>query len=290
MMMSQTQQQVQLTALQLTSSPDPQDNLQQIERLLQQLPAYRPQLVVLPEACLCFGTNDKRQRALAELPGEGPLQQALADLAKRHQIWLVAGTMPMIDERDAAKFSAASLVFTPNGDCIARYNKIHLFDVTVADNTKQYRESAWTQAGDTVVTVPTEFGVLGMAVCYDVRFPELFRALRLAGADILVLPSAFTKVTGAAHWHVLTRARAIEQQCFLVAAAQVGDHANGRQTYGHALIVDGWGRILAESEQPQPGLATALVDMTSLASIRRDIPVAEHFNWSQKVIHANTKR
>ena len=144
-------------------------------------------------------------------------------------------------------------------------------------NTKQYRESAWTQAGDTVVTVPTEFGVLGMAVCYDVRFPELFRALRVAGADILVLPSAFTKVTGAA-------------QCFLVAAAQVGDHANGRQTYGHALIIDGWGRILAESEQPQPGLATALVDMTSLASIRRDIPVAEHFNWSQKVIHANTKR
>src|SRR5690606_27292384 len=158
------------------------------------------------------------------------------------------------------------------------------------DNTKQYRESAWTQAGDTVVTVPTEFGVLGMAVCYDVRFPELFRALRVAGADILVLPSAFTQVTGAAHWHVLTRARAIEQQCFMVAAAQAGEHANGRETYGHALVIDGWGRILAESTGEQAQLASATADIQQLDQIRSDIPVAQHFLSSLKVLHASTKR
>lgn len=130
----------------------------------------------------------------------------------------------------------------------------------------------------------------GLAVCYDVRFPELFRALRSAGADIFVLPSAFTQVTGNAHWHVLTRARAIEQQCFMVAAAQAGEHENGRQTYGHALVIDGWGRILAETETLQPGLATALVNTDSLHKIRQDIPVAKHFNRSKKVIHASTER
>lgn len=129
---------------------------------------------------------------------------------------------------------------------------------------KSYRESNWTNAGASVIAVPTEFGTLGLAVCYDVRFAELFRALRTAGADILVLPSAFTQVTGSAHWHVLTRARAIEQQCFLVASAQAGEHENGRQTYGHALVIDGWGRILAETESMQPSIATALVDIESL--------------------------
>jgi nitrilase len=286
----QSSHQVQLTALQLTSSPNPQQNLQEIEAQLQQLPDFRPQLVVLPEACLCFGAGDKRQREIAELPGVGPMQDGLAELAKRFNVWLIGGTMPLIDDVDDTKFSAASLVFNPQGECVARYNKMHLFDVDVADKTKSYRESHWTEAGDSVVTVTTEFGTIGLAVCYDVRFPELFRALRNAGADIFVLPSAFTQVTGNAHWHVLTRARAIEQQCFMVAAAQAGEHENGRQTYGHALVIDGWGRILAETETLQPGLATALVNTDSLHKIRLDIPVAKHFNRSKKVIHASTER
>ncbi|OZB06913.1 MAG: amidohydrolase [Idiomarina sp. 34-48-12] len=274
----------------MTSSPNPQQNLQEIEQQLKALPDFRPQLVVLPEACLCFGAGDKRQRELAELPGDGPMQDGLAALAKRYDVWLVGGTIPLIDSLDAKKFSAASLVFNPQGQCVARYNKMHLFDVDVADNTKSYRESNWTNAGDSVITVATEFGTLGLAVCYDVRFAELFRALRTAGADIIVLPSAFTQVTGNAHWHVLTRARAIEQQCFLVASAQAGEHENGRQTYGHALVIDGWGRILAETETMQPSIATALVDTESLHKIRHDIPVAEHFNRSKKVLHASTER
>lgn len=279
-----------LTALQMTSSPNPQDNLKTIEQLLSQLPAARPQVVVLPEACLCFGAGDKRQRELAELMGQGPLQQRLAALAAEHNIWLVAGTVPIIDAPAAEKFSAASLVFNPEGECVARYNKMHLFDVDVADNTRSYRESAWTEAGQQVVTVSTEFGTLGLAVCYDVRFPELFRALRRQGADILVLPSAFTQVTGAAHWHVLTRARAIEQQCFMVAAAQAGEHANGRQTYGHALVIDGWGRVLNEADGHQAQLISHAVDLQELDKIRRDIPVDNHFLSSQKVLHASTKR
>lgn len=274
----------------MTSSPSPQDNLKTIEQLLADIPQQRPQLVVLPEACLCFGAGDKRQRELAEPLGDGPLQQRLAELAAKHGIWLVAGTMPIVDSPDDDKFTAASLVFSPQGERVARYNKMHLFDVDVDDNTRSYRESQWTQAGTEVVTVDTEFGTLGLAVCYDVRFPELFRALRTSGADILVLPSAFTQVTGAAHWHVLTRARAIEQQCFMVAAAQVGEHANGRETYGHALVIDGWGEVMAEASDDQVQAVNAVADLQTLDSIRRNIPVAQHFLSSQKVLHASTKR
>ncbi|WP_241970456.1 carbon-nitrogen hydrolase family protein [Pseudidiomarina sediminum] len=277
---------VQLTAVQMTSQPNPQDNLETLKQLFQQLPPQRPQLVVLPEACLCFGAGDKHQRALAELLGSGALQSALAALAKAHGVYLVAGTIPLLAEADSEKFCAASLVFDPNGQCLAQYNKIHLFDVDVADATKSYRESTWTQAGEQVVTVATEFGKLGLAVCYDVRFPELFRELRSQGAEIIVLPSAFTQVTGAAHWHVLTRARAIEQQCALVAAAQVGVHANGRETYGHALVIDAWGRVLSECDgQQSPCLASAEVDLSELAAIRKNIPVAKHFASSKKVMH-----
>ena len=274
----------------MTSSPSPQQNLKTIEQLLADIPTQRPQVVVLPEACLCFGAGDKRQRELAEPFGAGPLQQRLATLAAKHGIWLVAGTMPIVDSPDDDKFTAASLVFNPQGECVARYNKMHLFDVDVDDNTRSYRESQWTRAGTEVVTVATEFGTLGLAVCYDVRFPELFRALRTNGADILVLPSAFTQVTGAAHWHVLTRARAIEQQCFMVAAAQVGEHANGRETYGHALVIDGWGAVMAEATNNQAQAVSAVANLQTLDSIRRNIPVAQHFLSSQKVLHASTKR
>ncbi|WP_417687502.1 carbon-nitrogen hydrolase family protein [Pseudidiomarina sp.] len=278
---------VQLTAVQMTSLPEPQENLKIIEQLLDQIPAARPQLVVLPEACLCFGAGDKKQRSYAELYSHtAPLQGRLAELARQHGIYLLVGTMPIIDDASAEKFSAASLLFGPDGKCMARYNKIHLFDVDVADNTKTYRESLWTEAGERVVTVETEFGTLGLAVCYDVRFPELFRALRSKGAEIIALPSAFTKVTGNAHWHVLTRARAIEQQCYVVAGAQVGVHANGRETYGHALIIDAWGNVVSECDGvTSPCLASANVDLESLTPIRSNIPVAKHFARSKKVIH-----
>ncbi len=263
--------QVQLTALQMSSRPDPQDNLAIVAKLLEQLPAARPQLVVLPEAFSCFGAGDRAQLAMAEPYKDGEVQKQLAALAKKHEVYLVGGTLP-IDAGE--RFSAASILFGPDGAILNRYDKIHLFDVDVADNTKEYRESKWTQPGCKVVTTATDFGVVGMAVCYDLRFPELFSALRQAGSQIIVLPSAFTQVTGKAHWHALVRARAIEQQVFIVAPGQVGEHANGRETFGHSIIVSPWGEILAEQELDE-GVVSVSVDVADIEPIRKQMPVAQ---------------
>ncbi|WP_322406860.1 carbon-nitrogen hydrolase family protein [Idiomarina sp. PL1-037] len=263
--------QVQLTALQMSSRPDPQDNLAIVAKLLEQLPATRPQLVVLPEAFSCFGAGDRAQLAMAETYKDGEVQKQLAALAKKHEVYLVGGTLP-IDAGE--RFSAASILFGPDGGILNRYDKIHLFDVDVADNTKEYRESKWTQPGSNVVTTATDFGVVGMAVCYDLRFPELFSALRQAGSQIIVLPSAFTQVTGKAHWHALVRARAIEQQVFIVAPGQVGEHANGRETFGHSIIVSPWGEILAEQELGE-GVVSVSVDVADIEPIRKQMPVAQ---------------
>jgi len=262
---------VQLTALQMSSLPDPKDNLAIVAKLLKQLPDARPQLVVLPEAFSCFGAGDRAQLAMAEPYQEGDVQRQLAALAKEHGIYLIGGTLPL---KAGERFAAASLLFGPDGTILSRYDKIHLFDVDVADNTKEYRESKWTQPGHEVVTANTDLGVVGMSVCYDLRFPELFRALRQAGSEIIALPSAFTQVTGNAHWHVLVRARAIEQQVFIVAPGQVGQHANGRETYGHSIIVSPWGEILAELEQGE-GIISASVDPANVETIRKQMPVAK---------------
>ncbi|RUO71936.1 carbon-nitrogen hydrolase family protein [Idiomarina ramblicola] len=255
----------------MSSRPDPQDNLATVAQLLEQLPAARPQLVVLPEAFCCFGAGDRAQLDMAETYQDGKVQRQLASLAKTHGIYLVGGTLPI---KAGERFSAASLLFGPDGTIVNRYDKIHLFDVDVADNTKNYRESKWTQPGAKVVTAATDLGVVGMSVCYDLRFPELFRALRQAGSDIIVLPSGFTQVTGKAHWHALVRARAIEQQIFIVAPNQFGQHDNGRETYGHSIIVSPWGEILAEQEQGE-GIISVSVDLADIESIRKQMPVAQ---------------
>lgn len=262
---------VQLTALQMSSRPDPKDNIATVAELLTQLPEARPQVVVLPEAFSCFGAGDKAQLEMAEPYPNGTVQNQLASLAKQHGIYLLAGTLPVAA---GERFAAASLLFGPDGHCLSRYDKIHLFDVDVADNTKQYRESQWTRPGSEVVTAATDVGVVGMSVCYDLRFPELFKALRNAGAEIIALPSAFTRVTGQAHWHALVRARAIEQQVFMVAPNQVGQHDNGRETYGHSIIVSPWGEILAEQAEGE-GIISCAVDLTDIRSIREQMPVAQ---------------
>lgn len=265
-----------LTAIQLSSRKQPQQNLARVQQLLQQLPPQRPQLVVLPEAFSCFGAGDRAQLEMAEVDGEGPVQTALSNLARQHQITLIAGTIPLQGSgADAGKrFAAASLAYGPDGERLARYDKIHLFDVDVADNTQTYRESKWTQPGQSIVTIDCGFAVVGMAVCYDVRFPELFKALREAGADIIVLPSAFTQVTGRAHWHTLVRSRAIEQQVYMVAPGQVGEHENGRRTYGHSVIVNAWGEIIAEQADAE-GVISASYDHDAVQKIRQQMPVAK---------------
>ncbi|NRA54576.1 MAG: carbon-nitrogen hydrolase family protein [Gammaproteobacteria bacterium] len=236
-----------LAVIQLISTPDIDQNITQISQQLQTLRSDCPSgelLVVLPECCLMFGRSEAQIKTFAEPAGEGKMQAALVALARQFNVYLVAGTIPL--QADDGRSLAASLLIDPQGKVIAQYNKIHLFDVDVADGIGSYRESDNTQPGQHISVIDTPFGRIGMAVCYDLRFSSLFRAMRHAGADIFVLPSAFTKITGQAHWELLLRARAIENQCYMVASNQGGTHANGRETWGHSMIVNPWGEITAQ--------------------------------------------
>ncbi|WP_111978304.1 carbon-nitrogen hydrolase family protein [Algibacillus agarilyticus] len=272
-----------LAALQLNSSPDLQANFSAVYALCQQLKEAEHRLVVLPECWAIFGGIEAAQLEQAETLGQGPIQTFLANLAQEFGLWLVSGTIPIKADPIKAgsikasnnKFYAACLVFNPQGRCVAQYNKIHLFDVEVADNTQHYLESKYTQAGQDIVVLETPFAKIGLAVCYDVRFPELFRVMQNQGADIICLPSAFTFLTGEAHWQPLIQARAIENQCFMVAAGQTGTHRNGRKTWGHSLIVDGWGKRLAQATE-EPCIVQTLVDLTSLTAIRAKMPNKQH--------------
>jgi nitrilase len=264
-----------LVALQMTSSPDVSTNLQLVDAGLANLTVTEPTLVVLPECFACFGGGDKGQLAIAETLGDGPIQTALYAMAKRYGVWLVAGSMPIRTDV-ADKFSATCLLINDAGERVSDYQKIHLFDVQVADNTGSYLESRYTRPGNKLVVQDTPFGKLGLAVCYDLRFAGMFDAMsQLGPLDVLALPAAFTYKTGQAHWHALLSARAIENQCYVVAADQTGEHANKRQTYGHSCIMSPWGENLCEISD-QPGLIQTRLDLSLLAKIRRDMPVNQH--------------
>ncbi len=241
---------VKLSAIQLTSVANADVNLATIDKLLTQITRSIDNatddvqhLVVLPECCLYFGGKDSEQLSLAkESVINNDLCASLAQLAKKFKVYLVAGTIPLLSN-SGEKFTNSSCVFNPCGDMIGRYDKIHLFDVNVSDNTKSYNESRYTQAGKEVQVVKTEFANIGLSVCFDLRFPRLFQLLTNKGADIITVPSAFTKVTGKAHWQSLLQARAIENQVYIIAAGQEGIHDNGRETWGHSMIINPWGEI-----------------------------------------------
>ncbi|MCC5855841.1 MAG: carbon-nitrogen hydrolase family protein [Idiomarina sp.] len=261
-----------ISLLQWTSAADWPTNRATILELLEQLPTERPLLVVLPEAFSHFGAGESAQGRYAEAAGEGEVQDFMRECARNYNIWLLAGTIPV---RAGDKHSAASLLYNADGDCVAHYNKLHLFDAAVDDGTKHYRESAYTKPGEAIVVIDTPFGRLGLAVCYDLRFPEMFRAMLAQGAELIALPSAFTQVTGQAHWDVLVRARAIENQVYMLAPNQVGTHADGRQTWGHSMIVDPWGKIMAVREDGA-GVVSAKLDLTTLHELRKKMPVITH--------------
>ncbi|WP_219593302.1 carbon-nitrogen hydrolase family protein [Aeromonas salmonicida] len=262
-----------LAAIQLVSGRYWQDNREQIAAELAALPAERPLLVLLPENFALFG---ERQGYLdgAERIGEGPIQQQLAAWAKEFGIWLVAGAMPTAIP-GSVHIHTSSLVFDPVGVLRGHYHKIHLFDVDVADNQGRYRESETFSPGQDCVLIDSPFGPLGLSICYDLRFPELYRQLARAGARVLLVPAAFTAVTGEAHWEPLLRARAIENQCYVVAANQGGTHETGRHTWGHSMVIDPWGRVLAC--QPS-GRATVLAAMDPELGdeLKRTMPVLQH--------------
>lgn len=269
-----------VAVVQMASGDDLQANLTSAAGLLQRARTQGAKLAVLPENFAFMGRRDRDKCQLAEHFGTGPIQDFLAEQAVRQGLWLVAGTIPLRANDDYAatpeKVCAASLVFNSDGACVGRYDKIHLFDVQVPGKPdEQYRESAGLHAGEKVVVVNTPCGRLGLSVCYDLRFPELYRALVDRHAELLSVPAAFTEATGKVHWDMLLKARAVENQCFILAPNQGGEHPGGRRTYGHSQILDPWGECLARHDAG-PGLAVADLDLQHLKDIRHRFPALKH--------------
>lgn len=272
---------MQLTVLQMVSTPDLHENLQCIEQQLATLPRVK-RLVALPECALLFGGADGLNANVQEALYEGPMQAALSRLAVQYDVWLSAGTIP-IKFDDDQRFSGASLLFSPQGKCVAHYEKMHLFDVDVEDSTGSYRESDTTRPGKNIVVCDVEDIKLGFSVCYDLRFPGLYTELAQRGAQIIVVPSAFTQRTGAAHWEPLLRARAIENQVYIVAANQGGVHQNGRETYGHSMIVNPWGEIEVQLNEGV-GIDSCEFDVNLLQKITAQMPVKQHNRFKSELI------
>ena len=262
--------------LQMTSGASVEANLGMARSLLERANAAGAVLAVLPENFAIMGRNETDKLAVAEPLGEGPIQACLARTARELGMWIVGGTIPIKVADDSNRVAAASLVFDEAGRFTARYDKMHLFDVDIPDRAESYRESATIAPGSGTTVIPTPLGHIGMSVCYDVRFPELFRALQAQGAEVFTVPSAFTAPTGRAHWELLLRARAVENLCYVLAAAQGGMHENGRETYGDSLIADPWGHVLARVAEPGPGLAVAEIDLTLQRQLRTSFPALSH--------------
>jgi deaminated glutathione amidase len=258
----------------MTSSPDIEANLETAGLYLAEAARQGAQLAALPENFAFMGRDGADKRAIAESDGRGRIQDFLGDIARRLAMWLVGGTVPLREE-PGGKVAAACLVYDAQGRRVARYDKIHLFDVDVPNSAESHRESAHTIPGREPRVIDTPVGKLGLAVCYDMRFPELFRVLSRQGAELFVVPSAFTVPTGRAHWESLLRARAIENLCALLAPAQWGVHANGRETFGDSLIIDHWGQVLARLPSGT-GCIVAELDPASRLQARAGFPALEH--------------
>lgn len=262
--------------IQMTSSPEVEANLTTARGLLERARAQGAVLAALPENFAIMGRKEADKIEVAEPAGEGPIQAFLGHCARELGLWIVGGTIPIRDAAKPGRVAAACLVFDERGRCVARYDKIHLFDVDIPGREERYRESATVVPGAQPVVTTTPLGRLGMAVCYDVRFPELFRVLESQGAEVFSLPSAFTAPTGRAHWELLVRARAVENLCYVLAPAQSGTHDNGRETYGDSMIVDPWGHVVARVTEAGPGLAVAEIDRTLQHELRTRFPALAH--------------
>jgi len=286
---------IKLSAIQLCSTPHVSENLakiaKQLKYIIRSCEPDDQHLVVLPECCLFFGGKDAEQLSLAKKTTHNKrLLVGLSSLAKQFQVHLVAGTIPLLAS-SGNKFTNSCCLFSPKGEILTQYDKIHLFDVNVDDSEKHYRESTFTQAGKEIIVAKNIFSEknevtinddqqlnLGLSVCYDLRFAELYRLLRCQGADIITVPSAFTRVTGQAHWQALLQARAIENQVYIIAAGQEGKHANGRETWGHSMIISPWGEILCSLAEGE-GVITAPFSKEKIAQVRANLPVHEHNNF-----------
>jgi deaminated glutathione amidase len=271
---------VKIAALQMVSTPDLARNLEAAGRLVAEAADAGARLAALPEYFCLLGRNDRDKLAIAEADGDGPIQAALSALAARHRLWLVGGTLPIRSGAAAASPDApvervrnSCFVYGPDGARVQRYDKIHLF--AFDNGGERYDEGRVLDAGSQPAAFDADGLRVGLSVCYDLRFPELYRALMTPPCDLIVVPSAFTYTTGLAHWELLLRARAVENQCYVLAPAQGGRHENGRRTYGHSLLVDPWGEVLSCRDEGQ-GVVAGLLDTTRLAEVRRQLPALGH--------------
>lgn len=276
-----SKQQDNIALLQTNSQHDPALMLAQIEHALAALPSSI-QFVATPENTLLM-SHQADYRHYAQPENHQFIFKKLAELAKKFNVWLLLGSFPLVSQHDQTKLSNSSLLFNANGELVARYDKIHLFDADVSDQQNQYRESATFQGGNKIVVVDTPIGRLGMTICYDLRFPELFQALREKGAEVICVPAAFTFPTGNAHWEILLRARAIETQCHILAPAQYGWHqipnSTARQTFGQSMLIDAWGNILnqgsistSDTQNLPIEIVTGFIDLAAQSTIRHKMP------------------
>jgi deaminated glutathione amidase len=268
--MTESGARLRVAAVQTVAGGDVEANLAQAEPLIGQAAAEGARLVVLPEYFGIFGARATDKLTVRETEGSGAQQAFLARLARVHGIWLVGGTVPLACA-DPARVRSACLMYGPDGQRVARYDKIHLFAFTRGD--ERYDEGKTIEPGKDVVTVDLPCGRVGLSVCYDLRFPELYRGM--GTLSLILVPAAFTATTGAAHWHLLLRARAVENQCYVLAAAQGGEHPGGRRTYGHSLLIDPWGAIVAERDQG-PGIVVGDVDPARIEAVRAELPALAH--------------
>ncbi|MDO5687462.1 MAG: carbon-nitrogen hydrolase family protein [Neisseria sp.] len=261
---------VTVAAIQMVSGTRPAENIASAQRLVREAAARGAQWVVLPEYWILMGKSDRDKLALAEPFGSGSLQSTLSELARECGITLFGGTIPL-RSTVADKIYNSLLTFAPDGHCIGRYDKIHLFSYSGVG--ERYAEADTLTAGEHVSALEIEPWRVAQGICYDLRFPELFRAQGIC--DVLVLPAAFTHVTGQAHWELLLRARAVENQCYVIASGQGGTHENGRRTFGHSMVIDPWGEIVACVEEGE-GMAMATLDKNRIGSVRRHLPAVFH--------------
>jgi deaminated glutathione amidase len=261
---------VKIAAIQMASSPNVAGNLAEAKRLIKMAAEAGAKLVVLPEYFCIMGLKDTDKISAREKPNEGPIQQFLSKTAKQYKLWIVAGTVPM-ESNNPKKIRNSCLVYNDKGDQVARYDKIHLFGLDMG--TEHYHEENTIEPGDSVVSIETPFGRIGLSICYDLRFPELFRAM--GDVDMIVVPSAFTETTGKAHWETLVRARAIENLCYVVASAQGGYHLSGRETHGNSMIVDPWGVVLDRLPRGS-GIVIANINRNYIKNLRQSLPALKH--------------
>jgi len=259
-----------VAAIQMASGPNVEGNLSEARRLIANAAEQGARLVVLPEFFAIMGMKERDKLKEGEQAGSGPIQTFLSETARRYKIWLVGGSIPL-KGTEPGKVRNSCLVYDEQGEQVARYDKIHLFSLALGNES--YDEAATIEPGNQVVVVDSPFGRIGLAVCYDLRFPELFRAMK--DVDIIALPAAFTETTGKMHWEVLVRARAIENLVYVIASDQGGYHVNGRETHGHSMIVDPWGRVL-DTLTRGSGVVIATINPSHQESLRNSLPALKH--------------